>query len=110
MSPHNNITLQTIFCKEVNNSARTIVGIIGLFTFMVAALGSTPAYALSHYQIGYNDGCANNVVPGPHTAAYEQGYADGQAACPHSSRLSHVPSPLRAQQDSHYHIGYNDGC
>jgi hypothetical protein len=33
----------------------TIVGIIGLFTSMVAALRSAHAYALSHYQIGYND-------------------------------------------------------
>jgi hypothetical protein len=37
--------------------------------------------AQSHYQIGYNDGCAGNVVPGPHTSDYKRGYADGQAAC-----------------------------
>jgi len=35
----------------------------------------------SHYQIGYNDGCAGNVVPGHHTSDYKRGYADGQAAC-----------------------------
>ena len=94
----------------MKNKITTLMVTLAIFTSLISTLASTPAYALSHYQIGYNDGCANNVVPGPHTAAYEQGYADGQAACPHSSRLSHVPSPLRAQQDSHYHIGYNDGC
>jgi hypothetical protein len=36
---------------------RAIVGIIGLFTSMMADLGATPAFALSCYQIGYNDGC-----------------------------------------------------
>ena len=34
-----------------------IVGIIGSFTSMMVDLGSTPAFALSRYQIGYNDGC-----------------------------------------------------
>jgi hypothetical protein len=34
-----------------------IVGIIGLFTSMMADLGLTPAFAFSHYQIGCNDGC-----------------------------------------------------
>ena len=113
MSPHNNITLQTIFCKEVNNSARTIVGIIGLFTFMVAALGSTPAYALSHYQIGYNDGCAGRTVPGSHTADYERGYTHGQEAC-HNSGASQGPTTVATgkqeakTQSSTYQIGYND--
>ena len=42
---------------------------------------SAPAYALSHYQIGYNDGCSGTVVPGHHTQEYRQGYAAGQANC-----------------------------
>lgn len=36
---------------------RTIVVIIDLFTSMMAALGSAPVFALSRYQIGYNDDC-----------------------------------------------------
>jgi hypothetical protein len=28
-------------------------------------LGTPHAYVQSHYQIGYDDGCAGNVVPGP---------------------------------------------
>jgi hypothetical protein len=39
------------------------------------------AAAQSHYQTGYNDGCAGNVVSGPHTSDYNRGYAEGQAAC-----------------------------
>jgi hypothetical protein len=39
---------------------------------MVAALGLVPAFALSHYQIGYHDGCAGRTVPGSHTADYER--------------------------------------
>jgi hypothetical protein len=39
----------------------------------------------SHYQTGYDDGCAGNVVPGPHTSDYNKGYADGQAACSRGS-------------------------
>jgi len=46
---------------------------------IIGASGGTGAQ--SHYQIGYNDGCAGNVVPGPHTSDYKRGYADGQAAC-----------------------------
>ena len=36
---------------------RTIVGIIGLFTSIMADLGAKPAFALSHYQFRYNNGC-----------------------------------------------------
>jgi hypothetical protein len=46
----------------------------------IQIIGATGG-AQSHYQIGYNDGCAGNVVPGPHTSDYKRGYADGQAAC-----------------------------
>jgi hypothetical protein len=46
-----------------------------------ASGGSGGTGAQTHYQIGYNDGCAGNVVPGPHTSDYKRGYADGQAAC-----------------------------
>jgi hypothetical protein len=61
---------------------RTIVGIIGLFTSMVAALGLVPAFALSHYQIGYNDGCAGRTVPGSHVSISS-----------HIARGSHFSAP-----------------
>jgi hypothetical protein len=94
----------------VKNKITTLIVTLLLFASIMSTLALTPAYALSHYQIGYSDGCADNVIPGPHTTEYERGYADGQAVCSHSSSLSHVPSPLPTQQDSHYQIGYNDGC
>ena len=92
---------------------RTIVGIIGLFTSMVAALGLVPAFALSHYQLGYNDGCAGRTVPGSHTADYERGYMHGQEAC-HNSGASQGPSTVVTgkqevkTQTSTYQMGYKD--
>jgi hypothetical protein len=50
----------------------------------------------SHYQIGYNDGCAGRFVPGHHTSEYESGYAAGQAACSHNGGgISPAPAPLQ---------------
>ena len=67
---------------EMGNKILTIVvGTTILLTSIVLASGTPHAYAQSHYQIGYNDGCAGNVVPGAHTLDYKRGYADGQAAC-----------------------------
>ena len=92
---------------------RTIVGIIGLFISMVAALGLVPAFALSHYQLGYNDGCAGRTVPGSHTADYERGYMHGQEAC-HNSGASQGPSTVVTgkqevkTQTSTYQMGYKD--
>ena len=60
---------------------------------MVAALGLVPAFALSHYQIGYNDGCAGRTVLGSHTADYERGYTHGQEAC-HNSDASQDTSTV----------------
>jgi uncharacterized membrane protein YgcG len=66
--------------RKVGNKILTIViGTTIVLTSIV--LGTLPAYAQSHYQKGYDDGCAGNVVPGPHTSDYKRGYADGQAAC-----------------------------
>jgi hypothetical protein len=68
--------------RKMGNKILTIVGgTTILLTSIVLALGIPEAYAQSHYQTGYNDGCAGNVVPGPHTSDYKRGYADGQAAC-----------------------------
>ena len=64
-----------------NKILTIVVGTTILLTSIVLALGTPHAYAQTHYQTGYNDGCAGNVVPGPHTSDYKRGYADGQAAC-----------------------------
>jgi hypothetical protein len=86
------------------NKILTIVaGTTVLLTSIILALGTPHAYAIgasgssgsgaqSHYQIGYNDGCAGNVVPGPHTPDYKSGYADGQAACSQNGGDSNPPS------------------
>ena len=92
---------------------RTAVGIIWLFTSMVAALGLVPAFALSHYQLGYNDGCAGRTVPGSHTADYERGYTHGQEACHHSAASQGPSTVVTRQQEvktqtSTYQMGYND--
>ena len=67
--------------KMKNKILTMLVGTTILLTSMVLALRIPQAYAQSHYQKGYDDGCAGNVVPGPHTSDYKRGYADGQAAC-----------------------------
>jgi hypothetical protein len=71
---------------------------------IIGASGSGGSGPQSHYQIGYNDGCAGNVVPGPHTSEYKRGYADGQAACSGGGNSG------GSGPQSHYQIGYNDGC
>ena len=75
--------------RKMKNKMLTIrVGTTILLTLIVLSLGlTTPAFARVsepasvRYQKGYDDGCAGNVVPCPHTSEYERGYADGQAAC-----------------------------
>ena len=44
--------------KTENKILTIVVGIIVLLTTIVLVLGTPSAYAQSHYQIGYNDGCA----------------------------------------------------
>jgi hypothetical protein len=57
--------------RKMGNKILTIVvGSTILFTSIV--LVAPHAYAQSHYQIGYDDGCAGNVVPGPHTSDYKK--------------------------------------
>jgi hypothetical protein len=77
--------------KIENKILTTVVGTTVLLTSIVLALGTPTAYAQSHYQTGYNDGCAGNVVPGPHTSEYKRGYADGQAACSQNGGGNTVP-------------------
>lgn len=73
----------------MKNKILTIaVGTTILHTSIVPALGTPNAYVQSHYQIGYDDGCAGRVVEGHHTSDYKMGYADGQAACSKSSGSS----------------------
>jgi hypothetical protein len=48
----------------------------------------------SHYQIGYDDGCAGNVVSGHHTSDYKRGYADGQSACSGGGRNPVTQPPI----------------
>src|SRR5918912_266496 len=67
--------------KMGNKILTIVVGTTILLTSIVLALGTPTAYAQSHYQIGYDDGCAGRVVPGSRTPDYKRGYADGQAAC-----------------------------
>ena len=66
-----------------NKILTIVVGTTILLTSIV--LVAPHAYAQSHYQKGYDDGCAGNVVPGPHSSDYKRGYADGQAACSRDS-------------------------
>ena len=81
--------------KRENKILTIVVGTTVLLTSIV--LGSPLAYAQSHYQIGYDDGCAGNVVPGPHTSDYKRGYSDGQAACSGGGRNT-TPQPLQNPQ------------
>ena len=63
--------------RKIEGKILTIgVGTTILLTSIVLALGTPNAYAQSHYQIGYDDGCAGRVVEGHHTSEYERGYAD----------------------------------
>jgi hypothetical protein len=72
--------------RKMENKILTIaLGTTVLLTSIVLALGTPHAYAQSHYQTGYDDGCAGRVVSGQHTSEYKRGYADGQAACSGSS-------------------------
>jgi hypothetical protein len=73
-----------------NKILTALVGTTILLTSIV--LGTPHVYAQTHYQTGYNDGCAGNVVPGPHTSEYKRGYADGQAACSQNGGGSSPPS------------------
>jgi hypothetical protein len=85
----------------MENKILTIIGTTVLLTSIVLVLGSPHAYAQSRYQTGYNDGCAGNVVPGPHTSEYKRGYADAQAACSGSDSGgggNTVPQPLQNPQ------------
>src|SRR5438093_5828813 len=101
--------------KRENKILTIVVGTTILFTLIVLAIGTPHAYAQSHYQKGYDDGCAGNVVPGPHTSDYKRGYADGQAAC---SRGSSGGAPIaKAEHFSCeggtgdiYCSGYHDGA
>jgi hypothetical protein len=85
-----------------NKILTIVIGTTILLTSIVLALGlTTPAFARVsepasvRYQKGYDDGCAGNVVPGPHTSHnYNRGYADGQAACAQNGRPSPEPQPL----------------
>ena len=78
----------------MENKILTIVlGTTVLLTSIVLPLGTPHAYAQSHYQIGYDDGCAGRVVSGHHTSEYKRGYADGQAACSGSSSTPNRVTP-----------------
>jgi hypothetical protein len=67
--------------KMENKILTTGVGTTVLLTSIVLVSGTPHAYAQTHYQIGYDDGCAGRLVEGHHTSDYKRGYADGQAAC-----------------------------
>jgi hypothetical protein len=70
--------------RKMENKIQTmLVGTTILLTSIV--LVAPNAYAQSHYQVGYDDGCAGRVVEGHHTPDNKRGYADGQAACSGSS-------------------------
>jgi hypothetical protein len=60
--------------KMKNKILTIVVGTTVLLTSIVLALGTPAAYAQSHYQIGYDDGCAGRVVEGHHTPDYKRGY------------------------------------
>ncbi|HET7285708.1 MAG TPA: hypothetical protein VFI70_13575 [Nitrososphaeraceae archaeon] len=81
----------------MKNKLLTIgVGTTILLASIVLALGTPTAYGQTHYQIGYDDGCAGRVVPGHHTPDYKRGYADGQAACRSSGGggNNNIPRPI----------------
>jgi hypothetical protein len=81
--------------RKMKNKVLTIgVGSTILLTSIVLALGTPNAYAQSHYQIGYDDGCAGRVVAGHHTSEYERGYVDGQAACHSNGGDNNIPRPI----------------
>jgi hypothetical protein len=77
----------------MGNKILTVVVGTTLLTSIVLTLGTLHAYAQSHYQIGYNDGCAGRVVEGHHTSDYKRGYADGQAACFRGGD-NNIPRPI----------------
>ena len=55
--------IYTMMKRKMENKILTIL--VG--TTIVLALGTPHVYAQSHYQIGYDDGCAGRVVLGAHT-------------------------------------------
>jgi hypothetical protein len=86
--------------RKMENKILTIgVGTTVLLTSMVLALGTPHAYAQSHYQIGYDDGCAGRVVSGHHTSEYLSGYADGSKAC-HNTQVSEHNSVVSPSQNT----------
>jgi hypothetical protein len=92
---------------------------IGLIFTSIAISVVLPAFALNHYQIGYNDGCAGITVPGSHTRAYLQGYSVGAQAChqhpaqQQSHSLPTSPStgfPCVGGSGKNYCTGYHAGA
>ncbi|HET7391748.1 MAG TPA: hypothetical protein VFJ51_13075 [Nitrososphaeraceae archaeon] len=70
--------------RKMKNKILTIVVGTTMLLINSISIRYTTRLCTSHYQIGYNDGCAGNVVPGPHTSDYKRGYANGQFACSRS--------------------------
>jgi hypothetical protein len=65
----------------ITMNSKYILLVVLLLAVTAVQMNSQAVYATSHYQIGYNDGCAGNVVPGKHTSEYLTGYSDGSRAC-----------------------------
>jgi hypothetical protein len=84
--------------RKMKNKILTIgAGTTILLTSIVLGLGTPHAYAQSHYQIGYDDGCPGRVILGAHTLQYDRGYADGKAACSGGSSPggdNNIPRPI----------------
>jgi hypothetical protein len=80
--------------KMKNNALTIVVGTTILLTSIALTLGISNAYAQTHYQIGYDDGCAGRVVEGHHTSEYKRGYADGQSACSGGGRNPVTQPPI----------------
>jgi hypothetical protein len=88
-----------------NKILTTVVGTTILVISIVLALGTPHAYAQSHYQIGYDDGCAGRVVEGHRTSEYERGYADGQAACSRNGDTRNISHELPSNRGPSTSIG-----